>query len=49
MARLKAENAGLRELLGIAGIPAPGFEDEVEPVPSLAADGDSGRGRGLAL
>ena len=26
--RLKVENHGLRELLGIAGIPNPGFEDE---------------------
>ena len=28
VARLKSENEGLREMLGIAGLPAPGFEDE---------------------
>eukprot|EP00039_Didymoeca_costata_P019354 m.337204 g.337204 ORF g.337204 m.337204 type:complete len:200 (+) comp18074_c0_seq1:92-691(+) len=31
LSRLQKENEGLRELLGIAGIPGPGYEDEPEP------------------
>jgi len=30
MTKLQTENEGLRQLLGIAGIPQPGFEDEKE-------------------
>ncbi len=30
MATLRRENAGLRELLGIAGVAAPGVEDDLD-------------------